>query len=88
MKRAIAVLAFAAVMLPGCASSKMTPAEQVNLINAFAGAGCKGDIHVSAGVGSGQLGGGGHAEVSLNGACDPATNPPAAHTVPASNPVT
>ena len=60
-----------AVPLSGCITSKITPEQQINLINAFSDAGCKGTVHVSTGGATGQLGGGFHAEASLDGSCDP-----------------
>lgn len=68
-------LTAAGLALSGCALgrvSKMTPAEQVSLIQAFAAAGCKGRVHAEAGGGVGQLGGEAHASASVDGDCDPA----------------
>ncbi|HET6971294.1 MAG TPA: hypothetical protein VFH92_09225 [Phenylobacterium sp.] len=69
----------AALPLSGCATglARMTPEQQVNLVNAFAKAGCSGTVHVSAGGATGQLGGGAHAEVGLDGSCHPASVPAA-----------
>lgn len=83
--RGLALLPLAAaVALGGCGHvSKLSPGEAVGLVQAFAAAGCKGDVHVAVGGATGQLGGGAHAEVTANGQCDPsAVKPPAAGAEP------
>lgn len=80
MKPIVLALAVASIGLSGCITStlvkaaKMTPEQQVNLINAAADAGCKGQLDIgarastAAGLSPGSIGG----EFSFNGGCDPA----------------
>lgn len=78
MKTLVVLTACGSLALSGCmtsAISKMTPDEQVKLINAFAAAGCKGSVVADAGGATGQLGGSLHAGFNLVGSCDPANAP-------------
>lgn len=59
--------------------SRMTPEQQIGLVNAFAAAGCKGHVHAAVGGGVGQLGGEAHADVSVDGDCDSSRKPPPAN---------
>ena len=77
MRTATILLACASVALSGCitrAITRMTPDQQIGLVNAFAAAGCKGTIDIefgaqtAAGVSPGAVGG----SFELTGQCDPA----------------
>lgn len=66
-----ALVLVACVAMSGCAGTlKMTPEQQVNLINALADAGCSGRVHLDAGGGIGQLGGEFHGAFVADTACE------------------
>jgi hypothetical protein len=73
--RSVIIVGVCASALALSACQHVTPEQQVNMINAFANAGCKGTITASAGGATGQLGGGFHADVGVSGSCDPANAP-------------
>lgn len=72
----------AAFSLTACATRQTTD-DQVKLINALKDAGCVTTTHIDIGGETGQLGGGAHAGVVIDGKCDPTIKPP---SVPIVNP--
>lgn len=78
--KVILITTVAALMLSGCVSQKLTPEQLTGMANAFAQAGCKGNVTMSAGgsTASGASIGSAHAEFTASGDCDPSrvtTNP-------------
>lgn len=76
MRRLLPVVLAAALPLSGCittalASGKLQAADIPPILDAFAAAGCSGNVSVSVGGGTGQLGGGVQASYTLSGSCDP-----------------
>ena len=80
----VAAAAVLASSLSGCALGGIKPADLPAMADAFAAAGCKGNVHMAAGgaTASGASVGSAHAEFSADGDCDPSRAQP--KTVPVS----